>query len=181
MSITWFIIRGSGIAAIGLLTASILWGLMVSSRVLGRAVRAKGLQWLHESLGIGALIATVVHVLAVRFDDYIEFTWLDILIPGAAEWEPVATALGAVGLWSLAVVSLTFYAKRWIGHDIWRALHYLSFGTFAAVLGHAVLSGTDRANLFVAGLYLSSLVAVVLLTAIRVLTSVRTKVRTSAG
>lgn len=181
MSLTWFVIRGSGIMAFALLTASLLWGLLVSSKVLGRAVRAKGLQWLHESLGFGALVATVVHIVAVRQDEYIEFTWPDILVPGASEWEPLATALGVVGLWTLAVVSLSFYAKRWIGQNNWRILHYLSFGTFLAALGHAAIAGTDSGNVFVSALYISSLVTVVALTAIRVLTSAQQRQRTTTG
>ena len=38
MNITWFIIRGSGIVAFALLSASLLWGLMVSTKVFGRAI-----------------------------------------------------------------------------------------------------------------------------------------------
>ncbi|MEN8113274.1 MAG: hypothetical protein ABFS21_02705 [Actinomycetota bacterium] len=181
MSLTWFVIRGSGIVAFGLLTASLVWGLMVSSKVLGRAVKAKGLQWLHESLGLGALLATVVHVVAVWLDEFIEFTWLDILLPGAAEWEPLATALGVVGLWTLAIVSLSFYVKRWIGQSAWRFMHYLSFGAFLAALSHGAIAGTDTGNPMLVGLYLSSLVAVVMLTAIRVLTSREPKSRPSLG
>ncbi|MEN8235559.1 MAG: hypothetical protein ABFR89_11645 [Actinomycetota bacterium] len=181
MSLTWFVIRGSGVVAFGLLTASLVWGLMVSSKVFGRAVKAKGLQWLHESLGLGAVIATVVHVVAVWRDEFIEFTWLDILLPGAADWEPLATALGVVGLWTLVVVSLSFYVKRWIGQTAWRLLHYLSFGAFLAALSHGAIGGTDTGNPFLVGFYLSSLVAVVMLTAIRILTSGEPRSRASLG
>ena len=181
MSLSWFIIRGSGVAAFALIASALLWGLLTSSRVLGRAVGAKALQRFHESLGLGALLATIIHIVAVRMDTFVEFTWRDILVPGASQWEPLATTLGAVGFWSLAVVTLTFYVKRWIGHDRWRALHYLAFGTFLASLLHATLAGTDGGNPYLLGLYLSSLVAIVLLTVIRVVTSVQRSVRSATG
>ncbi len=171
MNITWFIIRGSGIVAFALLSASLLWGLMVSTKVFGRAIKAKGLQWLHESLGLAAVIATVIHLVSLSMDEYIDFTWADILVPGFAEWRPLAAALGGVAFWSLLVVALSFYVKKWIGQDTWRSIHYLSFGTFLAAVLHGVFSGTDTGNPWVAGLYVGSTVLVVLLTAVRIISS----------
>ena len=171
MNITWFIIRGSGIVAFALLSASLLWGLMVSTKVFGRAIKAKGLQWLHESLGLAAVLATVIHLVSLSMDEFIDFSWADILIPGFTEWRPLAAALGGVAFWSLLVVALSFYVKKWIGQNVWRSIHYLSFGTFVAALLHGVFSGTDTSNPWVAGLYLTSTVLVVLLTAIRVISS----------
>ena len=169
MNLTWYIIRGSGFVAFGLLTASLLWGLMVSSKVFGRAVKAKGLQWLHESLGLAALLATIIHMVALALDKFIEFTWVDILVPGASEWEPFAVALGAVAFWSMAVVSLTFYVKKWIGQGMWRSIHYLSFGVFVAAAGHGILAGTDTTHPVAIGVYVASVASVVLLTAVRVI------------
>lgn len=171
MNLTWYIIRGSGFVAFGLLTASLLWGLMVSSKVFGRAVKAKGLQWLHESLGLAALLATVVHMIALVMDEFIEFTWVDILIPGASSWEPLAVALGVVAFWSIALVSLTFYVKKWIGQSMWRSIHYLSFGVFVAAVGHGILAGTDTTHPLAIGVYVASVASVVLLTLVRVIGS----------
>lgn len=171
MNVTWYIIRGSGFVAFGLLTASLLWGLMVSSKVFGRAVKAKGLQWLHESLGLAALLATLIHMVALLMDEFIDFTWVDILIPGASEWEPLAVALGVVSFWSMAVVSLTFYVKKWIGQGMWRSIHYLSFGVFVAAAGHGILAGTDTTHPVAIGAYVASVASVVLLTLIRVVGS----------
>jgi len=171
MNLTWYIIRGSGFVAFGLLTASLLWGLMVSSKVFGRAVKAKGLQWLHESLGLAALLATVIHMVALLMDEFIEFTWVDVLVPGASAWEPLAVALGVVAFWSMAVVSLTFYVKKWIGQSMWRSIHYLSFGVFVAATGHGILAGTDTTHPVAIAVYVASVAMVVILTVVRVIGS----------
>lgn len=171
MNIIWYIVRGSGLVAFGLLTISLLWGLMVSSKVFGRAVKAKGLQWLHESLGLAAFLATVVHIVALSMDEFIDFSWVDILVPGVADWRPLPTTLGIVAFWSLVLVSFSFYVKKWIGQSTWRTIHYLSFGVFVSGLLHGVFSGTDTSNPFVAAVYIGSTVAVVLLTVIRVIAS----------
>lgn len=180
MNITWFVIRGSGIVAFALLSASLLWGLMVSTKVFGRAIKAKGLQWLHESLGLAAVLATMIHIVSLSMDEYIEFGWADILIPGFTDWRPLAAALGGVAFWSLLVVALSFYVKKWIGQNAWRSIHYLSFGTFLAAVLHGVFSGTDTANPWVAGLYVGSTFLVVLLTAIRIVSSKEPKRRTAS-
>jgi predicted ferric reductase len=177
MNITWFIIRGSGIVAFALLSASLLWGLMVSTKVFGRAIKAKGLQWLHESLGLAAVLATIMHIVSLSMDEYIDFSWADILIPGFTEWRPLAAALGGVAFWSLLVVAFSFYFKKWIGQNAWRSIHYMSFGTFLAALLHGIFSGTDTGNPWVAGLYVGSTLLVVMLTAIRIISSKEPKRR----
>jgi sulfoxide reductase heme-binding subunit YedZ len=177
MNITWFIIRGSGIVAFALLSASLLWGLMVSTKVFGRAIKAKGLQWLHESLGLAAVLATIMHIVSLSMDEYIDFSWADILIPGFTEWRPLAAALGGVAFWSLLVVAFSFYFKKWIGQNAWRSIHYMSFGTFLAALLHGIFSGTGTGNPWVAGLYVGSTLLVVMLTAIRIISSKEPKRR----
>lgn len=171
MNITWFMIRGSGLAAFALLSASMIWGLLVSGKMLGRAVKAKGLQWLHESLGLAAVVATLVHMIALSMDEFIDFTWFDILVPGVSTWEPLATALGIVAFWTLVAVSFSFYLKKRIGQAAWRSIHYMSFGAFAAVSAHGIMAGTDTLNPWVAGSYAAAAVSVVLLTVIRIVSA----------
>ncbi len=171
MNLTWYIIRGSGFVAYGLLSASMLWGLMISSKAFGRAVKAKGLQWLHESLGLAALLATVVHIVALSMDEFIGFSWFDILIPGLSTWEPLAVTFGIVSFWTMAVVSLTFYVKKWIGQTRWRNLHYLSFGVFLAGTGHGVLAGTDTSHPAAIATYTIAVTSVFLLTIVRIIGS----------
>lgn len=169
MNLIWFIIRGSGIAAFALLATSTIWGLLVSTKTLGRAVKPKGLTGLHEALGIGAVIAVIVHVVAVRMDDYIGFTWADALVPGMSEWEPVAVALGVVSFWMMLVVVGSFYAKKWLGPVVWKVAHRMSLGVFIAALVHGVLAGTDSTNPWVVGMYAGAVAAVVMLTIVRIL------------
>jgi DMSO/TMAO reductase YedYZ heme-binding membrane subunit len=74
-----------------------------------------------------------------------------------------------MAFWTMALVSLTFYVKKWIGQTRWRKIHYLSFGVFAAAVGHGVLAGTDTNSPFAIALYITSVATVVLLTTIRIL------------
>jgi hypothetical protein len=90
------VIRGSGIAAFAALGAATIWGLLVSTKLLGKLVKAKPLTWFHESLGIAALVATAVHVAVLSMHDYLDFSWAEILVPGVSDWRSGAVALGVV-------------------------------------------------------------------------------------
>jgi len=71
----------------------------------------------------------------------------------------------------MAVVSLTFYVKKWIGQGMWRSIHYLSFGVFVAAVGHGILAGTDTTHPVAIGMYVASVASVLLLTVVRVIGS----------
>lgn len=168
MSLEWLLIRGSGLVAFGLLAMATIWGLLISTKILGRAVKAKGVTWFHESLGIGALLATIIHMVALSVHEYVDFSWPDLLIPGRSTWRPIPTALGVIGFYTLTIVSLSFYAKPLIGQQAWRIIHQMSFGLFVATVMHGIFAGTDSGHPAVVALYASTGTAVLLLLVIRV-------------
>jgi hypothetical protein len=61
----WFVARAGGIVAWALTAGSVIWGLLLSTRPLGRRPRPAWLFDLHRFLGGLAVIFTAVHVLAV--------------------------------------------------------------------------------------------------------------------
>jgi hypothetical protein len=168
VTITWFIIRGSGLVAYAMLALATIWGLLLSTKVLGRAAKAKPLSWFHESLGLAAVLATAVHMGALVADNYMEFGVKELLVPGASTFAPLGVALGVMALYGAVIVSGSFYIKEWIGQSAWRAIHFLSFGSFAASTAHGVMVGTDSGGALGLALYLAPSVVVVLLLIVRI-------------
>lgn len=168
MSIEWMAIRGSGIVAFLLLSGSTIWGLLISTKVLGRAVKAKGVAWFHESLGIGSLVATGVHMYFLFNHDFIDFGYRALFVPGASSWRPLAVSLGVVAFYMMFIITFSFYVKKWIGQNAWRAIHMTSFGTFVGAGLHGVFSGTDTSHPVVLGMYAGSLAIVTMLMIIRI-------------
>lgn len=171
MSLEWMIIRGSGIAAFAALSAATIWGLLVSSKLLGKLVKAKPLTWFHESLGIAALLATVVHVVVLSIHDYLEFTWAEILVPGLSDWRRGAITFGVVSGYGLVIVVGSFYVKKHIGQKTWRLVHFTSLGVFLAALIHGVAAGSDTRTPMMIGVYLGSAGIVAVLVALRLTAS----------
>ena len=179
MSGEWLLIRGSGVVAFALLTAATAWGLLVSSKLLGRLAKPKTLTWFHESLGIGALLSTLVHVGVLSVHDFLDFTWLELLVPGASDWRPMAVAMGIGAFYGLALVSTSFYLKRWIGQRAWRAIHFGSIGVLVASLLHGIWAGTDTKEPMMIGLYVGSAAVVFTLIGFRLVADTPGRRRTT--
>lgn len=178
MSVEWMAIRGSGIIAFVLLAGSTIWGLLISTKVLGRAVKAKPVAWFHESLAIGSLVATGIHMYFLFNHDFIDFDFRSLFVPGASAWRPLPVALGVVAFYTLFVITFSFYVKKWIGQNAWRAIHMTAFGTFVGAALHGIFSGTDSTHPVVMGTYIASTAMVVILLVIRLAQSAAPPART---
>lgn len=151
VNVAWLVTRSSGVVAWALLVASAAWGLLLATRVLGRKASPAWLLSLHRFLGGLAVVFTGVHVVAIVADGYVHFGLADVLVPLASSWEPVAVALGIVGMYLLAAVEITSLLRSHLSQAAWRRVHLLSYGLFATTTVHALLAGTDAKALLPTG------------------------------
>jgi len=139
---TWVLIRGSGITAWGLLTAVVVWGLLVRLRVR-RGAPAQRAVSLHRWLGTLALAVLLVHMGLLLIDPVVPFTIVEILIPFTAPWRSLAVALGTIAFWAL--VPAWFLGRmraRWGDRWFTRA-HLVAYIAWPLATAHYVLAGTD--------------------------------------
>lgn len=166
----WFLARGSGIVAHLLLTTAVVWGLALSTKVLGGGKTTRKLMLSHETISLAAVVATLVHVAALVADTWVHFGWAEVLVPGASAWRPLAVGWGVAALYALLVVTFSFYVRARIGQKTWRWLHFGAFGTWAAATLHGITAGTDSGGLPMVLLYVGSSALVVCLTVLRAIT-----------
>lgn len=171
----WYIARAAGLVAWGLLAAATLWGLALSTKVLGKRPRPNWLLDLHRWLGGVALIFTGVHVVALLADTYVHFGLASVLVPFASSWHPLAVAWGVVAFYLLVAVELTSLARAHLPKIVWRRVHFASFVLFVMATIHGLTAGTDTktAMAHVVAMVVGSVF--VGLTAVRIAESVRTK------
>ena len=165
----WYVARASGIVAWSLLALSMVWGLALSTRVSGRRPTAAWLADLHRALGGLAIAFTGVHLVGLIADSYVEFGWVDVLVPFASSWEPGAVAAGVVALYLLVAVEATSLLRRRVGPRAWRWLHAASFPLYALATGHLLFAGTDAGHPAQGIAVLVSLLAIGTLTLVRIL------------
>jgi DMSO/TMAO reductase YedYZ heme-binding membrane subunit len=140
----WHLARAGGLVAWWTVSASVLWGLFLSTRVFERRSPPAWLLDLHRFLGGLAVTFTGLHVAGLMLDSYVHFGPTEILVPLAATWHPVAVAWGVVAFYLLAAVELTSLMMRRLPRRLWRRVHSLSFALFVLTAVHALSAGTDR-------------------------------------
>jgi DMSO/TMAO reductase YedYZ heme-binding membrane subunit len=169
----WYSARAGGIVAWALLSASVIWGLFISTRALGRRPRRPWLLDLHRYLGGLALVFTAVHVVTLMLDTFIHFGLTEVLVPLASSFRPVQVALGIVGLYLLVAIELTSLVRDRLPRRLWHRIHLLSFPVFVLTTIHLFTAGTDAGNT------LLRLAAVLVSAAVVGLTIVRVSAETS--
>jgi len=164
----WFVSRATGFAAFVALALDMIVGLLVSTRAGDRWIgRAPAID-LHGWLSPVTLALVLGHALVLVADSYIRFDVLDVLVPFAAPYRPVAVGIGVIAAYLALVVHASFGLRRRLGTRTWRRLHYLSFVAFVAAALHAMLAGSDSSRPWAVALYAAPLAIVLALIAHRV-------------
>lgn len=153
----WFVARSGGIVAWALVTLSVCWGLMLSTKAAAKATQPKQLLDLHRFLGGLSVTFTIVHIVGLVADSYVHFGWLEILVPWASDWKPTATAWGVIALYLLLTIELTSLAMKRLPKPVWRQVHRMSFGLYVFATVHGIQAGTDTANVWYQMMMLASI------------------------
>jgi DMSO/TMAO reductase YedYZ heme-binding membrane subunit len=141
--IPWYVTRASGIVAWALILLTIVWGLVLATKVLGRRPGPAWLLSLHRYLGALAIAFVGVHVGAILLDTYTNFSLTNVLVPFTGSWHPLAVAWGIVGMYLLAAIEITSLLRHKMSNRAWRAVHLLSYFLFAMTTIHMLTAGTD--------------------------------------
>lgn len=165
----WELIRSSGITAVMLLTVAVAMGISVNVRALDGFMKRAWVNEAHGFISLLSLAMMVLHLTMVVVNRHVPISLAEALIPGLAGWRPAALALGTGALYLSAVLILSSYFKRAIGHRTWRVIHYGGFLGWAAAMLHGVTAGSDTEAIWVQYVYLASFGAILFLTAFRVL------------
>ena len=139
----WALARGSGMAALVLLTVVVGLGLALSLRMSSdawpRVLTTAG----HRQLTNLALLMTGLHLAMLLVNADAAMSVADLAIPFASGYRPVATALGVLGLYVLLVIWVSTLMRARLGQRRWRALHRVAIVAWALAMLHGVFAGSD--------------------------------------
>ena len=144
----WYVARAAGLVAWCMCSASVIWGLLMSSRLVRRRGAPVWLLDLHRYLGTLAIVFTAVHMAGLWLDDYIDYGIRELMVPFTGEYRPVAVAWGIVAFYLLLAVQLTSWARKRLPKRVWHTVHLTSFGLFARsrywpIIGLSVTSASS--------------------------------------
>ena len=131
-----------GLIAIGIFTAQILLGLLLS--VGYNPIRQWPRQrWIklftfHNWLGYLGLATALLHPLILLTSSEVHFRLFDVFVPIWSPVQPIPSTLGAIAFYLIAFVVLTSYFRRLFGHHNWKLLHYTAYAAAAVFFVHGV-------------------------------------------
>jgi sulfoxide reductase heme-binding subunit YedZ len=142
----WITSRAAGFAALVLASLAVSAGLMMSTKLLKG--RTGELRSAHDALALATIVAIVLHGVALLGDQFLHPSIADIAIPFVSSYKTLWTSLGIIGGWGLALLGLSYYARRYVGAARWRKLHRFTALAWLAGLAHALGEGTDAGQVW---------------------------------
>lgn len=167
----WILARSAGFTAYLLLTGSMLAGLTLKTRALGKAVRPASITDVHKTFALAGLAALALHGVALVLDQTVRVTPAALLVPGLVDYRTWWVSAGVVAGELMALVTASFWVRKRIGTKVWRKLHWASFAAFLLAAAHGLTAGSDTDRPWALGLYASTIGAVAAATAWRGLRS----------
>lgn len=177
----WLASRASGIVALGLITISVVIGLMMAGRIMRKPGRAKTMVALHEQTALAGLVAIGVHGVTLLGDAFIHPGLTGIAVPGVIGYRPLWVGLGIGAGYLAAALGLSFYFRKSIGARLWRKAHRLTIGVYALSVAHTLGAGTDASTPWLRWWLLLTAPSIAVLFAIRATEPWRRKRRRTAG
>ncbi|MEW6045243.1 MAG: hypothetical protein AB1609_02000 [Bacillota bacterium] len=139
----WVISRAAGVGALWLFAASAVLGHAARMAVRARPGWVHPLHYLHTALAVAGWTGALVHVLLLRHDPTIPFTWKALLVPLAAPYRPFWTGLGTLALYGWGLTLVAFDAKKRVGMNVFRLLHDMAPAALGLAALHALGAGSD--------------------------------------
>ena len=145
----WYVTRATALLAYLALTGSVVYGLLLSTRILDRISHRAVSFTLHQDLSSIALALALVHAAVLMIDRSVPYSPVEVIVPFSGPYRPIWVGIGQISLGITLVVLLSFYGRKRIGQPRWRRLHYLSFVAFVGATAHGLMAGSDTSATWV--------------------------------
>jgi methionine sulfoxide reductase heme-binding subunit len=171
-SLPWIFERLFAFLAYGAIVGSVVYGLLLSTKILDAIAHRPITLALHQDLASFGVGLAAIHGMLLTLDKSVPFSVGQVVVPGLAPYAPLWVGVGQVAFYLMAAVLASFYLRRRIGQRAWRLFHYLTFLAFVGATLHGIGAGTDSSTPWAWWLYVGSTLLVVFLFAYRIAGSV---------
>jgi len=148
-AIWWYVTRASAIIAWALMVVSVIWGILLATRVMKPRDNPGWLMDLHRWLSGLSVVFVGIHMFSLFVDKFAAFSFADLFIPFHSHYHKISwlggwpVALGVICTYILIAVQTTSLMMKKLPRKYWKAIHYSSYALVLLVSFHAGWSGTD--------------------------------------
>jgi methionine sulfoxide reductase heme-binding subunit len=167
ISTPWYLTRAMAVSAYLALSFSVILGML---RAVARKASER-VSWvvdeLHQFIATLAGLFVLGHLVTLKLDSFMPFSLINLLLPVAEPYKPVAVAFGVFGLYTMILLLASSWLRRRLRYSWWRGIHYVSFVAFALVTIHGWLAGSDSGEPWMRAIYAASATTVAFLILVR--------------
>ena len=139
----WYLTRATGVVALLLLTAAVVFGVLSSIRWRSGRLPRFLVGGLHRNVTLIAIAFVAIHVVTTVADGYAPVGLRDAVIPFVSPYRPIWLGLGAVAFDLLLALVITSFLRMRLGFRMWRAVHWLAYASWPVALLHSLGTGSD--------------------------------------
>ena len=176
-SLPWYASRLLAFLAYLATAASVVYGLLLSTKLLDVVAHRPISFTLHQDLSAAAIGLTALHGAVLALDTFVPQSVRQLIIPFAGPYRPEWVGIGQITFYLMIVVYASFSVRRRIGQRAWRLLHYTTLLAFVGATAHGLMSGTDSPAAWAFWAYTLASVAVAFLLVYRITLSVANTAR----
>lgn len=151
----WVLGRGMGVAAVVLLSLTVVLGIVTRGGRPLRGLPRFAVQLVHRDVALAATLFVVVHVVTLLLDTEAELRLVDTVVPFVGTYRWFWLGLGTLAVDLLVVLVVTALLRRVIGPRVFRVVHWTAYAMWPVAMAHAIGTGTDGTSawfLVVAGI-----------------------------
>ena len=139
----WYATRGTGIAALLLLTASVVLGTLSSARWRTVTLPRFLVGGLHRNLTLLTVAFVIAHVVTGVADRFAPIGLKDGIVPFLSPYRPIWLGLGTVAFDLILALVVTSLLRARLGFRVWRVIHWIAYASWPVALVHALGTGSD--------------------------------------
>ncbi|MFN8036167.1 MAG: ferric reductase-like transmembrane domain-containing protein [Acidimicrobiia bacterium] len=139
----WYLTRGTGVAALVMLTVSVVLGIVTTVRWAPPRWPKFVMEELHRSISLCVLVFLGLHVATAVVDGFAPIGWLDAVVPFRSPYRPVWLGLGAVAFDLLLAIVVTSLLRVRLGLRAWKVVHWAAYACWPIALVHGLGAGSD--------------------------------------
>jgi predicted ferric reductase len=141
----WYFSRATGLVSLVLFTGVVVLGALGAGRFATREWPRFAVAALHRNLALTSIAFLAAHIASAVLDGYVSLSWLDVVLPFGADYQPLWVGLGAVALDLLLAIVVTSLVRTRVPARAWRAVHWLAYVCWPVALVHGFGMAEDDA------------------------------------
>src|SRR5438105_8481227 len=142
-SLLWYTTRGAGAVTLILVSAVVVLGVLSTLRVQSPSWPRFLTTGLHRNLALMTLVFLALHIVTAVVDPFTNLGWSAALIPFSSSYRTLWLGLGVISFELLLAIVATSLIRGFLGHRVWRAIHWLTYAAWSVGVLHAIGPGTD--------------------------------------